>query len=100
MLRIAPLQRGDRVDRIARLFQLLESVGADPPAADALRRRKARLEGRHVLRSFLQRIAGRYQKPDLVQAERPHGMLADAPVTAMRGIERTAEKADARHALS
>jgi hypothetical protein len=27
-------------------------------------------------------------------------MLADAPVTAMRGIERTAEKADARHALS
>ena len=62
------------------------------------RRGEPRFERRHVLRAFLQRIAGRDQPPHLVEAERAHRLEADVPVPAMRRIERAAEETDARHA--
>src|SRR4051794_16603419 len=96
---MALLQLADRVDGVSRAGLPLEVADDDPGAARSLPRRfHARLERRHVLGALLERIAGRYQPPDLVEAKCAHGGKADAPVPAMRRIKGAAEEADARHA--
>src|SRR6185437_15125357 len=98
VLRIAPLQPPDRVDGEAGALANLEIADPDPrPARHVLGRGQARLERRHVGRALLQRIAGRDQPPDLVEAERAHRLEADVPMPAMRRVERAAEETDAGH---
>lgn len=92
------LQRRDRIRRVSRSLAAFEVADAKPSAAsNRLRGREAGFEGRHVLRALLQRVAGRNQKPYLVEAEQAHGLQSDAPMTAVRGIEGAPEKTDPRH---
>src|SRR5581483_6706898 len=96
--RVSPLQAPHRVDGVASAFALLEIADAD---ARALRHpfggSEPAREGRHVLRTLLQGIAGRNQPPDFIETEHAHRLEADPPVRPMRRVEGTAEKADARH---
>ena len=56
--------------------------------------REARGERRHVVGGVLERVAGRYQPPRLVERERIDGRERNAAVPAVRRIERPAEDAD------
>src|SRR6478672_12746270 len=99
MFRVAALQKPHRIDREARAVSLLEV--ADPDAGPARHPpcgSKARFKRRHVLRAFLQRVAGRNEPPHLVEAEGAHRLQADVPMPPVRRVERAAEETDARHA--
>src|SRR5919112_2438830 len=99
MLGVAALQFADRIHCEAGAGALLEVTHPDRRASrHPLRRREPRGERCHILCAFLQRIAGRYEPPHLVEAERPQRLEADAPVSPVSGIERAAEETDAGHA--
>src|SRR3954463_4878657 len=94
VLWITLLQPAHGIDGVACTLPRLEVAGADSGAARlVLGRSEARVERGHVLRTFLQRIAGRNQPPHFVQAERAHRPQADMPMPAVRRVERAAEEA-------
>ena len=90
----APEQR-QGVGGVARA-ELRFDAGRDHAAAvgHAPGRGEARREGRHAA-GRLQRVAGRDQEPDLVEAERCQGPLRHVPVPFMGRVEAAAEQADA-----
>ena len=98
LARIAALQFLQGVDRISGAGAQFEVAGPDRSSSrHSPRRSEPGVIGRHILAALLERIARRDQPPYLVEAERTNGLKADPPVPAVGRIERTAEKADARH---
>ncbi len=101
LVRIALPKSFHGIDRVSRAFLPFEVAHADPRALrNRLCRGEAVLERGHVLGVRLERVARRHQPPDLVEAERVHRGQADAPVAAVRRVERAAEEADPSHRRS
>jgi hypothetical protein len=93
-VRKAPPERAERVGGIAGAEQGLD-VG-DPEAGVArqpARAGQALGKGRHAL-LLLERILGRDQPPDLVEAEPAQRLQADLEMTLMGRIERAAQQPD------
>jgi len=90
-------ERPERVDGVAGACLAFEVRHADRcPLRYFLRGDEARLERSHV-RALLERVAGRHQPPQFVEAERLDRRQAELAVPLVRGVERSAEKSDARH---
>jgi len=90
----------DRIDRKSCALSRFEIADPDrraprhPPG-----RCQPSLEWRHILGAFLQRVAGRYQPPDFIEAECFDRVQADRAMPLVRGVERAAKKTDASHAV-
>jgi hypothetical protein len=98
MPRIAALQLANRFNGVATPHCPLEIADPDSGAAGGPKSRsEAAFERSHVPGTFLEWIAGRDQPPDFVQSKHSQGFAADVPVPAVRRIERSSKKADARH---
>src|SRR5207248_3821071 len=94
---VTALEPAYGVDGETGALALLEIAGADSRlVGHAFRRGQPGFEGRHVLRSLLQRIARRNQPPHLIQPERAERLQADVAAPAVGGVERAAEETDAR----
>src|SRR5688500_1029479 len=90
--RVAAEQLADGVDREVRAGARFKAARADrSPPRHRSGGIEPRLERRHLL-AGLERVAGRDQPPDLVEAEGVDGGKADPAMPAVRGIERAAEK--------
>ena len=98
VLRVATLEPSHAVNREAGSLPLFEVTDADArTAGHPSGRREPGSERCHIVRAFLERIAGRDQPPHLVEPERPHRCQTDVPVPGVGRIEGSAEQADARH---
>jgi hypothetical protein len=86
-----PQQQAQCIDRIARTPNRLDPAGDDTPSVgDAARRCKPLGEWRHAA-LWLQGIARRYQKPDLIELQPALRQVDDVSMTGMRRIERTSQ---------
>ena len=93
--RVKPLQRADRVERVARLqlrFDIRRTDGGT--ARHRPRRRKTHGQRCHAPGGF-ERIARRHQPPRLVEPQCIDRGERDPAMAAVRGIERSAEQAGA-----
>ena len=94
-LRIDPLQRLHRVERVARAQQQLGRVDADARmVGDLAGTGHARRQRLHAV-AALQRVLRRDQPPHFVEAEALQRLQADVPMAGMGRVERAAQQADA-----
>jgi len=85
---IAAHESGEHIDGVAGAELPLDRGRADSRmAGDALGRREACGERRHVARLVLERIAGRDEQPEIVETKRFDRTERDAAMPRMAGIE-------------
>ena len=108
MLQVVGPEQQDEADAREALAQQIQGVGGvaraefrldarrdhAPAVGDAPGVGEALGEGRHAA-GRLQRVAGRDQQPDLVEAERRQRPFRHVPVPFVGGVEAAAEQADA-----
>ncbi len=89
------VQLAQRVDGVAGVERRLDAAGQHPPpVGDAASPGQPLRERRHP-GARLQRVARRYQQPDLVQPQPPSGQVGNMTMPLMRRVERSSQQPDA-----